>query len=380
MMPLKVAVLSRNFSKIGGGAESYAVHLAMAMLSECEITVVSKSLDEPSSLFRHILVPRLPIRSRWINQLWFSWYSKKVTRQGFDIVHSHENVTHGDVQTVHVKTVHASLSQKRMSRWRIALSPRLACYLWIENKRLCGASHHSVFVSQLLLDETRGVLPKLAHPAVIPPGVDIPRHALTAAEVAAARGALGVLPGAMVIGFVGHDFKKKGLATLLGAVALLPFDVQVLVIGNPSEAARYAGQVSALGSGKACRFLGVVRDMPQAYAALDCLAHPTTQDVFPMVLLEAMAWRVPVVTTVAPFNSMASLLTDRVNALLLDDPFDLASLALALTQLRSDNALRESVAENGFAFAQKYSWDGAKAKYYDVYRAAIARKTASRDA
>ena len=150
---MKVAILSRNFSKISGGAESFAVQLATAMRSECDITVISQSFDESHALFRHIAVPKLPIRSRWINQLWYNWFSKKVSRQGFDIVHSHENVTHGNVQTVHVKTVHASLNQKGMSRFRILSSPRLLAYLWIEKNRLCSTGHQNVFVSELLLDE-----------------------------------------------------------------------------------------------------------------------------------------------------------------------------------------------------------------------------------
>lgn len=359
-MKMKVAVLSRHFSKTGGGAESYAVHLATAMLPECDITVVSQSFDESTALFKHIAVPKLPIGSRWINQLWFSWYSKRMTRHGFDVVHSHENITHGQVHTVHVKTVHASLTQKGMSAWRIALSPRLLCYLWIEKMRLCSVGHRSVFVSQLLLDETRQELPCVQSASVIAPGVEIPR--LTVQK--SGRGA------GMTIGFVGHDFKKKGLGTLLKAVALLPFEAQILVVGNPAQAERYEDLVKALGAGKSCRFLGVVRDMPSVYAEMDCLAHPTTQDVFPMVLLEAMARHVPVVTTAAPFNSMASLLLDRRDAILLPFPDDVDSLALALKDVWSNVLLRDTLRVNGFAFAEKYSWDIAKARYYEIYRAA----------
>lgn len=372
---MKIAILSRNFSKISGGAESYSVQLANAMLSECEITVVSQTFDESLSFFRHIPVPKLPIPSRWMNQLWYNWYSKRVTRQGFDIVHAHENVTHGNVHTVHVKTVHASLRQKGMSRLRYMLSPRLLAYLWIEKKRLCTHGHHPVFVSQLLLEETREALPKLVSGAFIPPGVAFPAQELTLADKAAARHVLGLKPDGMVIGFVGHDFNKKGLGPLLGAIAFLPFNAELLVIGNPSEADRYTQLVRALGSGKKCRFLGVVREMPLVYAAMDCLAHPTTQDVFPMVVLEAMAHGVPVITTMAPFNSMASLLVNDKDAVLLADPQDHEALAMALGRVWADADLRQTLIDNGRRFAQKYSWSGIKHRYYEVYRAAMAAST-----
>ena len=282
---MKVAILSRHFSRQAGGAESYAVQLAEAMRSEHQITVISQSFDAPPGHFANIVVPKLPIRSRWLNQLWFNWYSRHVSAKGFDIVHSHENVTHGQVQTVHVKTVHASLQQKKVSVFRRLVSPRLLAYLWIEKRRLCSAGHHAVFVSQLLLDETRQVLPRVTSGVFIPPGVAVPDVMLTPNQRLASRRTLGLGGDKTVIGFIGHDFKKKGLDTLLKAAALLPFDVLVLVVGKPDQAHRYADLVRNLGPGKECRFLGVVRDMSLVYGSIDCLAHPTTQDVFPMVLL-----------------------------------------------------------------------------------------------
>ena len=367
-MRTKLAIVTRNFSKIGGGAESLAVSLATSMLGECDITVVSQEFDQSPALFKHIQVPRLYFRSRWINQLWFSWHSKRLTQHGFSVVHSYENVTHGDVQTVSVKTVHASLMQRRMSKVRIALSPRLLAYLWLEKKRLCSPGHHSVFVSQFVHDETLQIMPTMSSCSVIPPGVDIPVQVLTPAEKMTARASLGLNPGIMTVGFVGHDFKKKGLGTLLKGAALLSFDVQIVVFGNTAQADRYTDLVQALGAGKSCRFMGVVSDMPTAYAAMDCLAHPTTQDVFPMVLLEAMAKHVPVITTNEPYNNMGSLLVNRQNAILLPDPGDITGMAAALSQIWCDAELRLVLTNNGFLFAKKYSWDVAKAKYYAIYQ------------
>lgn len=374
---MKVAVLCRNFARTSGGAESYAVQLATAMSSECEITVISQLFDASHALFRHVPVPVLPVRSRWINQLWFNWYSRRVSREGFDIVHSHENVTHGSVQTVHVKTMHANLRQKGTSRFRIFTSFRLLAYLWLESKRLCTDGHHLVFVSQPLLDESRLALPKLSTGTFIPPGVELPDHHTTQTERDDARRALKLSLSRKVIGFVGHDFKKKGLDALLRAAAMLPFDVDVLVIGNPAQVSHYSDRAKALGPGKECRFLGVVHDMSVIYAAIDCLAHPTTQDVFPMVLLEAMAHSVPVVTTVAPFNSMARLLASDREAVLLDDPYDHNALTVALERVCFDTGLRQELIKRGHRFAGNYSWLEIKNRYYDVYRRIIEKKTAA---
>ncbi len=366
---MKIAILSRNFSRVAGGAESYAVQLAYAMQKDGDITVISQTFDEPASAFKHIAVPKLPFKSRWINQLWFNWYSQKVSSTGFDIVHSHENVTHGNVQTVHVKTVHASLAQKGMSRFRIYLSPRLPAYLWLENKRLCTKGHQNIFVSQLLLDETRKYLPELSSGVFIPPGVSFPEHDITPEDKAQAKIKLGLKPAVMALGFVAHDFKKKGLDVLLKAIKQLPFDVQLVVIGNPVQAPRYKEAVRDLGPGKSCLFMGLTRDMALAYSALDCLAHPTTQDVFPMSLLEAMAYSLPVITTMPPYNTMASLLTHGVDSLLIPDPNDHASLACAISQVGLDVNLRQQLISHGRLFAEKYSWSGVKTRYFAIYRA-----------
>jgi glycosyltransferase involved in cell wall biosynthesis len=367
-MKIRLAILTRNFSKISGGAEKLAVSLASSMLGECEITIISQGFDELPTKFHHIRVPVFPIRTRWLNQLWFSWYTKRFMKLDFEVVHSFENVTHGQVQTVSVKTVHASLKQRDMSSLRIALSPRLLAYLWLEKKRLCNAAHHNVFVSQFVHDETLEVLPNIANSSVIPPGVHIPEAASSEEEKFAARVAFGLQPQVMTIGFVGHDFKKKGLLVLLKAAALLPFDIQVIVFGNPVNAHHYGDLVSSLGDGKSCHFMGVISDMTLAYSAMDCLAHPTTQDTFPMVILEAMAHRIPVITTSEPYNNMGGLLVHRINALLLSSPQDIQGMVTGLGDIRQNEELRQHIIGCGLIFARQFSWDAAKQKYYDIYR------------
>ena len=68
MMKLKLAIVTRNFSKIGGGAENLAVSLATAMLDECEITVISQGFDQSTELFTHIPVPKQTAHSHSLAQ------------------------------------------------------------------------------------------------------------------------------------------------------------------------------------------------------------------------------------------------------------------------------------------------------------------------
>lgn len=366
---MKLAILSRNFSRAGGGAESYAVSLARAMQPDCDITVISQRFTEHDSGLRHVPVPKLPLPSRWLTALWFNWHTRRLTRSGYDIVHSHENVTHAQVNTVHVKTVHASLSQKKTSRLKILTSPRLLAYLWLERRRLCTPGRTNVFVSQSLLDETRSQLPQLIDPVFIPPGVHLPAERPAPGRKQQARQALGLPGDKFVIGFVGHDLRKKGLATLLRAARQLDFPVCIMVIGNASGKNALQAEVQSLAASQECRFMGVLTDMATAYAAMDCLAHPTTQDVFPMVLLEAMASYVPVITTAAPYNTMADLLTDGQHACVIPGPQADQACAQALRRLAREPGYHEQLSLGGREFAREYDWETVKQRYYRIYRA-----------
>jgi glycosyltransferase involved in cell wall biosynthesis len=162
--------------------------------------------------------------------------------------------------------------------------------------------------------------------------------------------------------------RKKGLPTLLRALRHLHQPLSVAVVGNASGKAALQAELQQLKPGQECRFLGVQTDMPRVYAALDCLAHPTTQDVFPMVLLEAMAHYVPVITTAAPYNSMADLLTADLHAAVIADPQAEQACAQALQRLATDTDYHERLAVGGRAFAQRYDWDSVKQRYYEIYR------------
>ena len=368
---IKLAILIHHFCRNGGGSQSYAVQLAHAMRGECDITIVAQIFGENTDMFRQRRVPSLPFHSSWINHLWFNWYSRRILRDGFDIIHSHENLIFGNVHTIHTKTMHAGLQEKGFRWLRALLSPRLFTYLWIEKKRLCTRGHHNVFVSQPLLEQTQSALPRLSSGTVIPPGVEMPDRVATPNEKTLARQALGFSPHILTIGFVGHDFKKKGLDVLLRAVALLPFDVQVLIVGNPSMADLYAERANALGDRKKCHFLGLVSDMRLVYDAVDCLAHPTQEDTFAMVVLEALSHGVPVIVSGEKFCGISSFLTNETDALLLSDPHDQNALASLLERVVTDGDLRKTLAENGRRFAEKKSWSEIKKSYYDVYRIAM---------
>ena len=106
---LRVAVLNRNFSPIGGGAERYSIALVEELAQRHEIHVFAQKIEHqwPGVTYHKLWTPLT--KPRWINQIWFAVTSWWATRQGFDVVHSHENTWHGQVQTVHVLPIKYNL-------------------------------------------------------------------------------------------------------------------------------------------------------------------------------------------------------------------------------------------------------------------------------
>jgi hypothetical protein len=99
---VKIAVLHRTFRRDAGGAEAYAVAIALAMSESHDVHVFAQEMDNSLNAVTYHPIPLFFKRPRWLNQLWFALATWWLTRRGFDVVHSHENTWHGQVQTVHV--------------------------------------------------------------------------------------------------------------------------------------------------------------------------------------------------------------------------------------------------------------------------------------
>jgi UDP-glucose:(heptosyl)LPS alpha-1,3-glucosyltransferase len=285
---LRIAVLSRSFSAKAGGAERYSVAMVEQLAASHEIHVFAQSIEFagnqglPGVSYHRISMPlRKP---RWINQLWFATATWWATRKGFDVVHSHENTWHGNVQTVHVLPVKYNLFHGRTG-WRLALrwlkvitSPRLLVYLWLESRRYAVQPGRAVVVtSESLLSIFAATFPQAANMAsVITPGIDLPARLPTPADRLAARRQLGLPLDQRCVLFVGNDFRKKGLQKLIEAMRLLQAegyvpDLVLAVVGASAQLPQFRQQTERAGLDHRVFFLGGMADVSPAYRAADLL-------------------------------------------------------------------------------------------------------------
>jgi UDP-glucose:(heptosyl)LPS alpha-1,3-glucosyltransferase len=172
------------------------------------------------------------------------------------------------------------------------------------------------------------------------------------------RASWGVTPQEPVGLFVAMNYRLKGLAPLIRAAATVPecLPFKLAIVGHP-KFARYRRLAEQLGVANRFLFLGFRADPKDAYFAADFLVHPTFYDPCSLVVLEALACGLPVITT--QYNGASELLTPPKNGVVVNDPHDALSLGVALSSMldstsRAEASLAAHNAAQGWTFEMHY--------------------------
>lgn len=187
----------------------------------------------------------------------------------------------------------------------------------------------------------------------IPNGIDLARFA---APNRAPDGTLRLV-------FVGHEFERKRLDCIIEALALLPENVSLTVVGgSPQEIATRKALADRLGVAGRVRFLGRRSDIPEVLAEQDILLLPSRFEAWPLVVVEAMAAGLPVLMTRVGSGGEV-IVEGETGHIIADDATDIAAKLLPL--LENPNrlpAMRKAARE----MAGRYSWDSIARKYVDL--------------
>lgn len=202
-------------------------------------------------------------------------------------------------------------------------------------------------------------------------GVDAARFTPAAGdeERRAARAALGLPPGARVLGFVGRIVREKGIVELFEAWRVLRAefpDLHLVLVGPREPNDPIPRDVAAaLDADPRVRCAGVDWDTPRWFRAMDVLALPSWREGFPVVPLEAAATALPVVATIVPgcVDAVVNGVTGR-----LVPPRHPAALAAAVRSYLADPALRASHGAAARArvlaeFEQRRIWSALHGEY-----------------
>ena len=222
-----------------------------------------------------------------------------------DIVQSHERIEGCDIFRAG-DGVHRTWLEERVrtggrrERARIAANPYHRYMLDAEARMFESPSLKAVIcISQMVRDDVRRhfALPdEKLH--VIYNAVD-PREFSPAVRTdrAATRAELGLAADHVAFLLVGSDYARKGVATAIRALARLPAEAHLVVVGKDKAPGHYRRLARRAGVAGRVIFAGPHQDPRRFLGAADAFVLPTLYDPLSNAVLEALACGLPVVTS-----------------------------------------------------------------------------------
>lgn len=381
----RVAVVGRYYNRQGGVSNVMAM-IAQHLQDSYDQSIHShEHLDWELPNAHQVHLPMLE-RPKFLQIATFARAAKAaVVRGGFDLVHAHDPQMIGaDLYTAHSSYARYLRIRRDQANFAVraashAYPPHLAG-LAMSRRCWSGTKAEIVAVSRSVrheLIEEHHLSDRQVH--VIPNGVDVaaftrPRRYEARKVVEDAVGQ--PLGDDLVFLFVGYEFERKGLSTLIDAFAKVrertpDHGSRLLVAGGaPREAYERLAREHAVAD--RVHFIGHRNDVPVLMRGADVFAFPTRYEASGLVILEAAAAGMAVVTSESA--GAAELLHDRVDAVLLKDPQDSTELAEALVRLVGDAHFRQSIADGAIALAPSFDWSAIARSYGELYSELIERK------
>ena len=142
---------------------------------------------------------------------------------------------------------------------------------------------------------------------------------------AAARGELGIEDDELAMMFIANELHRKGLGQTLEAMAANGDRRMTLHVVGKAGLGPFRSTIRRLGLEDRVRYHGPSRDVGWHLAAADLMVLPTQYEPFGLVIVEALASGVPVITSRLAGASEA--VRHGRTGLILEDPYDVSELA-----------------------------------------------------
>jgi UDP-glucose:(heptosyl)LPS alpha-1,3-glucosyltransferase len=365
---VKVAVFRRRWIPHGGGERFVDAYLGMLARAGHEVHLYTEAWGRPVDGVSVHRVPALGAGSA-LDTLTYACLAPRLAAGGrFDVVHSFERTLRQDLYRAGEGCHRQWLELRRRYAPRIrrradALRPFHRVVLAIE-RRICRGGARLLAVTSNLVGQAfaRHYAPLGAAVVLLRNAVDLARFHpdVRAALRAPARAGIGAADSERVLLTLGSGFERKGVATVVRALARLKAAARALplaLVAGEGDRASVRRLAQGEGVEARVRLLGPVDDPRPLYAAADLFVLPTLYDPSSNATLEAMAMGLPVITTAT--NGSAELLEPGRSGWVLERPDDDAGLARLIDE--AAGADLRAVGEAGRRAVEPYTW----ARYLD---------------
>lgn len=383
-MSLRIALVILHADPARGGAERYTVDLAAGLRSRGHQVALVASTFEPG--VRHAddvhldtgSVTRVGHYLQFLDEL-----DRHLAAQHYDIVHAMLPVRRCDIYHPHAGIAVESAAggsikyegpvMQMVSRVANRLNRRRQRFASIERALLTSPNPPVVLcLSEYLKRNVQKHYPlNDRHAAMLFNAVDLDRFdpALRPGAGVEVRKRFGIDPAATVALMIAQDFSRKGLREAIGAMAQVRDPKLVLLVVGKQDPASYRQLAEERGIAASVIFAGRTDDPQAFYRAADFFVLPTRHDPCSLVVLEALAMGLPVISTVQ--NGACEIMTDRTHGFVLKDPADVIALAAALRSML-DSELRHAMAAACMALRPRLAYGNHLDELIRIYEARLA--------
>jgi glycosyltransferase involved in cell wall biosynthesis len=212
---------------------------------------------------------------------------------------------------------------------------------------------------------------------LVPNGIDLDRFAPDPGRRAALRDELGVGDDRFVWLCVARFDLPKDHPTLLAAMAELPANAELWLVGQGRLQGEVEAGIARLQLGDRVRLLGVRSDVPELLCAADGFVLSSRSEAMPITLLEAGAAAVPVVSS--DVGAVRDLVDDGVSGHVVPAA-DVGALRDGMAAVMAlCEAEHAAMGAAGRAWVEaRYSLAAVVERWEELYREALARAAGRR--
>lgn len=333
--------------------------------------------DKTKTPFRYEFVPARRQPGFLYGQSFYDACSQQLNLSNYDALGSFGCVSplHGVpwVQSVHAAWLERSREFRAplsLGRWKQKLNPLHPVLLKLEKLHFSGLDKNGnrnyrkvVALSPEVRDDLKRIYNVPEDDIVLIPNgfapheFNVPRAEQRRAAV---RQELNLNDDDRVLVFVANEAERKGLEPLFQAMRLLNDPhLKLLAVGRLSIDT-WQGAATKLGIGNQVIFTGPSSDVSRYYAAADAFVLPTQYEPWGLVIVEALACGIPVVTSRCAGAAVAVEEREGANqtGYLLDNPGDSEELAAKLKALLGSSLIDGTSATRTrlAASVQQYAW------------------------
>ena len=157
--------------------------------------------------------------------------------------------------------------------------------------------------------------------------------------------------------FIGSLIERKGIDLLLKALSLVKKDYTLTIVGDGEEKSRLVDYVEQNGMKELVEFIPFKQkeELREIYNTHDIFILPTREDCFGLVINEAMAASMPVISSCYA-DGAYDLVIDGENGYIVN-PYDSVTFANTIEKLIGNYELVEKMGKASFEIINKFSFD-----------------------